>query len=100
MFTGNTSLAVAILVVAGIPEMLTYTTYFSIIQKRIPLKEQGAFFSISVPLFNAIFALGVFTAGLHSEEYLSLNALWTTAVLLVIVPILPFYKGIKYYVSK
>ncbi len=83
--------AAILLIVGGIPEMLAYITYFSIIQKRLDEADQGYFYSLSLPFFDLFLAAGIMSGALYSSGILTINQFWLFATSFSILPVLPWF---------
>jgi predicted MFS family arabinose efflux permease len=81
--------AMAILAMAGIPEVISASAWFSALQQRLSPARQGLFFAFTVPLWDCGYAIGVMSAGLHAAGILGLGLWWTMLVLTATLPILP-----------
>jgi hypothetical protein len=81
--------AIAILALAGIPEIISTAAWFTAIQARLSAAQQGSFYTVSAPLWDLAFALGIASAGLHAQGVLSLSAYWALISLTATLPLLP-----------
>jgi hypothetical protein len=81
--------AIAILVLAGIPEIISTAAWFTALQNRMPPSQQALFFTLIAPTWDLFFALGIASAALHAEGMLSLSAYWALIALIPTVPLVP-----------
>ncbi|MFL5287207.1 MAG: MFS transporter [Rhodopila sp.] len=81
--------AIAILALAGIPEIISTAAWFTAIQARLSAAQQGSFYTVSAPLWDLAFALGIASAGLHAQGVLSLSVYWALVSLIATLPLLP-----------
>ena len=81
--------AMAILAAAGIPEVVSTATWFTVMQQRLSPDRQGLFFAFTAPLWDCAYAVGVMSAGLHAEAMLTLAPWWAMLSLTATLPILP-----------
>jgi Major Facilitator Superfamily len=81
--------AMAILALAGIPEIISTAAWFTAIQARLPAAQQGSFYTVMAPLWDLAFALGIASAALHAEGVLPLSAYWALVSLTATLPLLP-----------
>jgi MFS family permease len=89
LFAASTTQAMVLLLLSGIPEMLAYATYFTLVQERLPHERQGVFYSIQQALLDGAFVLGVAAAELHAGGVLTLTGYWATLSLFSTLPVLP-----------
>jgi hypothetical protein len=68
--------AVVILLAGGVAEMVANVAYFTLMQQRLSQARQASFYSLSTPLFDLAFALGVLSAGAHAVGAISLAQFW------------------------
>ena len=78
-----------LLILGGIPEMLAYATYFTLVQERLPFERQVVFYSMQQPLLDVAFVLGVAAAELHAAGAIALTAYWAMLSLFSTLPVLP-----------
>jgi hypothetical protein len=81
--------AIAVLALAGIPEIICTAAWFTAIQARLPAAQQGSFYTVMAPLWDLAFALGIASAALHAEGMLPLSAYWALVSLIATLPLLP-----------
>jgi len=81
--------AIALLALAGIPEILSTATWFTAVQERLSPQRQAVMFAFSAPLWDSAYAIGVLSAGLHASGALSLSAYWAMVSLTSTLPIVP-----------
>ncbi|HQT76317.1 MAG: hypothetical protein B7Z80_10840 [Rhodospirillales bacterium 20-64-7] len=89
LFAATSAQAIAILALAGIPEVISAAAWFTAIQVRLPSPQQGGFYTFAAPLWDASFALGIASAGLHAAGVLSLSGYWALVSLTATLPLLP-----------
>ncbi|MGH6807134.1 MAG: hypothetical protein ACREEJ_09860, partial [Ensifer adhaerens] len=88
--TPTHALATAMLIVGGIPEMVAFAAYFTLIQHRLSLERQAVFYALSLPLMDLFMVAGVLTGTLHSGGWMTLRQFWFVASAGAILPVLPF----------
>jgi Transmembrane secretion effector len=81
--------AMAILALAGIPEIVSTAAWFTAAQIRLPTDRQAILFTYSAPLWDLAFAAGTFSGGLHADGILSLSAYWALVSLTATLPLGP-----------
>ncbi|PPQ38821.1 MFS transporter [Rhodopila globiformis] len=81
--------AIAILALAGIPEIVSTAAWFTAIQVRLPAAQQGGFYTVMAPLWDLAFALGIASAALHARGVLPLSGYWALVSLTATLPLLP-----------
>ena len=89
LIAANTEQAMVLLILGGIPEMLAYATYFTLVQERLPFERQVVFYSMQQPLLDVAFVLGVAAAELHAAGAIALTAYWAMLSLFSTLPVLP-----------
>lgn len=89
-FSADFQTAMVILLLAGLPEMVAFVTYFTLVQMRVPKSNHGIYFSLSLPLFDLFMVVGAFSATLYSEGLMALKSFWLLAASFSIVPVLPW----------
>ena len=82
---------IPILVIASIFETLAFVLYFSLLQKLIAKEDQGLYNSITMPIIDSSFLIGVMLVG-SIINILSLHAVLLIAVSFTIVTVLLFFK--------
>jgi hypothetical protein len=87
LFATGTFSAVILLILGGIPEMLGYATWFACIQDRLRPDRQAVFYCMQQPLMDSASALGVASAGLHSQGVMTLGSYWLVLSLFSILPV-------------
>lgn len=85
----GTWVAMAILALAGIPEVISTATWFTAMQQRLSPDRQGLFFAFTSPLWDCAYTVGVLSAGLHAGALLDLAPWWAMLSLTATLPILP-----------
>ena len=91
-FTGSMVGALFWIAAAGVPEIIAYITYFSIVQQRVKGTSQAPFYAFSVPLFDGCYAVGVYAGFLHTRGFMTLSAFWLFAVAISLIPLLPLAR--------
>lgn len=89
LFAGSTLQMMILLIAGGIPEMLAYATYFTLVQERLPYQRQGVFYAMQQPLLDTAYVLGVVAAELHAAGMLALSGYWGILTLFSTLPLLP-----------
>lgn len=82
---------VFILVVAAIFETLAFVTYFSLLQKLITKEDQGLYNSITMPIIDSSYLIGVALMGLIINTF-SLNVILQIAASFTIITVVLFLK--------
>ncbi|MBK5568445.1 MFS transporter [Ensifer sp. SSB1] len=82
--------ASALLIVGGIPEMIAFATYFTLVQRCLPLERQTVLYAISLPLMDACLIAGIVSGALYTSNLLSLGQFWLFASACAVLPVLPF----------
>lgn len=80
-----------ILIFAAFFETLAFVIYFTLIQTRISKKNQGIFNSITMPIIDSSYLLGVIMIGYIIHKY-SLNVVLCIIVSFTVVTVLMFSK--------
>ncbi|OCP38216.1 MFS transporter [Ensifer sp. LC163] len=86
----NHALATAMLIIGGIPEMVAFAAYFTLIQQRLSLARQAVFYALSLPLMDLFMVVGVLAGTLYSDGWMTLRQFWFIAGASAILPVLPF----------
>lgn len=94
VYAPNHALAAVMLIIGGIPEMVAFATYFTLVQQRLNLERQAIFYALSLPLMDLFMVAGVLTGMLHSAGWMTLRQFWFLASAAAILPVLPFL-GLK-----
>jgi hypothetical protein len=81
--------AIAILALAGIPEIISTAAWFTAVQARLSASQQGSFYTFTAPLWDLAFAVGIASAALHAQGVLPLSAYWAMVSLTATLPLLP-----------
>jgi predicted MFS family arabinose efflux permease len=81
--------AMGILALAGIPEVISTATWFTVLQQRLSPERQGLFFAFTSPLWDCAYTVGVMSAGFHAGAMLGLTPWWAVLSLTATLPILP-----------
>lgn len=87
--SAGTWVAMAILALAGIPEVISTATWFTAMQQRLSPDRQGLFFAFTSPLWDCSYTVGVMSAGLYAGGTLGLAPWWLMLSLTATLPILP-----------
>ncbi len=90
VFAPTHTLASIMLVLGGIPEMVAFAAYFTIIQQRLTLERQAIFYALSLPLMDLFMVAGVLTGMLYGSGWMTLRQFWFLASTAAILPVLPF----------
>lgn len=90
VFAPTHTLATVMLIIGGIPEMVAFAAYFTLIQQRLSLERQAIFYALSLPLMDLFMVAGVLTGTLHSGGWMTLRQFWFVASAGAILPVLPF----------
>ena len=85
------SFVACILIFAAFFETLAFVIYFTLIQTRISKKNQGIFNSITMPIIDSSYLLGVIMIGYIIHKY-SLNVVLCIIVSFTVVTVLMFSK--------
>jgi hypothetical protein len=85
----TTTQAIAILALAGIPEIISTAAWFTAVQSRLAPSQQALFFTFAAPLWDLFFALGIASAALHAQGLLSLSGYWALVSLAATLPLVP-----------
>ena len=89
LFAHSSVQAMAILALAGIPEIISTSAWFTAMQERLAPARQALFFTFAAPMWDLFFALGIASAGLHAQGLLSLSGYWAMVSLIATVPLIP-----------
>ena len=89
LFAQNSTQAIVILALAGIPEIISTAAWFTAMQARLAPAEQALFFTFAAPLWDLFFALGIASAGLHAQGILTLSSYWALVSLTATLPLIP-----------
>lgn len=81
--------AMAILALAGVPEIISTAAWFTAMQACLLPAQQALFFTFAAPLWDLFFAVGIASAGLHAQGMLSLSGYWAVVSLVATVPLIP-----------
>ncbi|OCP19411.1 MULTISPECIES: hypothetical protein [unclassified Ensifer] len=90
VFAPNHALATAMLIIGGMPEMVAFAAYFTLIQQRLSLERQAVFYALSLPLMDLFMVAGVLAGTLYSDGWMTLRQFWFIAGASAILPVLPF----------
>jgi hypothetical protein len=83
--------AIVILALAGIPEIISASAWFTAMQERLAPQQQALFFTFAAPLWDLFFALGIASAALHAQGLLPLSGYWALVSLTATLPLVPLY---------
>lgn len=89
LFARDSTQAIVILALAGIPEIISTAAWFTAMQARLAPGQQALFFTFAAPLWDLFFALGIASAGLHAQGVLSLSGYWVLVSLIATLPLIP-----------
>ena len=89
LFAHSSVQAMAILALAGIPEIISTSAWFTAMQERLAPAQQALFFTFAAPMWDLFFAVGIASAGLHARGMLSLSTYWAMVSLIATVPLIP-----------
>ncbi len=89
LFAHSSVQAMAILALAGIPEIISTSAWFTAMQERLAPAQQALFFTFAAPMWDLFFALGIASAGLHARWVLSLSSYWAMVSLIATLPLIP-----------
>ena len=89
LFAHSSVQAMAILALAGIPEIISTSAWFTAMQERLAPARQALFFTFAAPMWDLFFAVGIASAGLHARGMLSLSTYWAMVSLIATVPLIP-----------
>ncbi len=90
-FSHSISFVVCILIIAAIFETLAFVTYFTLIQKRISKQSQGIFNSITMPVIDSSYLIGVIMIGYIINKF-SLSLVLCIVVSLTVLTVFMFSK--------
>ncbi|KQU77263.1 MFS transporter [Ensifer sp. Root31] len=90
VFAPTHALATVVLIIGGIPEMVAFAAYFTLLQQRLNLERQAVFYALSLPLMDLFMVAGVLAGTLHSGGWMTLRQFWFVASAGAILPVLPF----------
>jgi predicted MFS family arabinose efflux permease len=91
-FSDNLIVAIAILVLVGIPESIAYITYYTILSKELSKESLANYHSITLPFYDLALYLGVVLSGLlvdlvSMNELLLILIIINTIAVLLYVPV-------------
>ena len=89
LFAHNSTQAMVVLALAGIPEIISTAAWFTAIQARLAPGQQAMFFTFAAPLWDLFFAIGIGSAALHAKGMLSLSSYWALVSLIATLPLVP-----------
>jgi predicted MFS family arabinose efflux permease len=87
----NLGFVTCILIIAAFFETLAFVTYFTLIQKRISKENQGIFNSITMPIIDSSYLIGVIMMGYIINKY-SLSLILCIVVSFTVFTVLMFIK--------
>lgn len=90
VFAPTHALASIMLLVGGIPEMIAFAAYFTLVQQRLSLERQAIFYALSLPLMDLFMVVGVLMGMLYGTGWMTLQQFWLLASASAILPVLPF----------
>jgi MFS family permease len=90
LLAAQTSLqAMTIVLLAGIPEIVSTAAWFTTLQSRLSAQRQAMFFTFMAPLWDLCYVLGIGSAVLHAEGWMSLSGYWALVSLVATLPLIP-----------
>ena len=90
IFAPNHGTAMALLIIGGIPEMVAFAAYFTLVQRCLSLERQTVFYILTLPLMDLGLAIGVMSGAMHASGFVSLGQFWLFASACAVLPVLPF----------
>ncbi|MDX8047027.1 MFS transporter [Gracilibacillus sp. S3-1-1] len=87
----NLVLVTCVLIIAAIFETLAFVTYFTLLQKKISKEKQGIFNSLTMPIIDSSYLIGVVLLGFIIDKY-SLSFILYIVVSFTILTVLMFIK--------
>ncbi|GAA0287651.1 putative MFS family arabinose efflux permease [Gracilibacillus halotolerans] len=90
-FNDNVGFVITVLIVASVFETLAFVSYFTILQKRISKEDQGIFNSITMPIIDSSYLIGVIMMGFIINRY-SLSIILCIVVSTTILTVFAFIK--------
>ncbi|WP_139108274.1 MULTISPECIES: MFS transporter [unclassified Ensifer] len=95
IFAPSHGAAMALLIVGGVPEMIAFATYFTLVQRCLCLERQVLFYALSLPLMDLGLMIGVLSGAMHASGPMTLGQFWLFACACTVLPVLPFLKWRK-----
>lgn len=92
IFAPDHATATGLLIIGGVPEMIAFAAYFTLVQRCLPLERQTGFYALSLPLMDLCLALGVLSGALHTSGLMTLEQFWLFASTCAVLPVLPFLR--------
>ena len=83
--------AVVMLIVGGVPEMVAFAAYFTIVQLRLSIARQALFYALTLPLMDAFGLVGIMAGTAYTSGFVTLQQFWIGAAACAILPVLPFF---------
>ncbi|HEV7317833.1 MAG TPA: MFS transporter [Ensifer sp.] len=90
VFAPNHLVASGLLVIGGIPEMIAFAAYFTIVQRCLCLERQTVFYALSLPLMDLFLTAGILSGVLYTGGHMTLGQFWLFACACAVLPVLPF----------
>lgn len=90
IFAPNSLVASGLLIVGGIPEMIAFATYFTLLQRCLSLERQAVFYAVSLPLMDACLIAGIVSGAFYTSNLVTLGQFWLFASACAVLPVLPF----------
>lgn len=90
IFAPNSLVASGLLIVGGIPEMIAFATYFTLVQRCLSLERQAVFYAVSLPLMDACLIAGIVSGAFYTSDLVTLGQFWLFASACAVLPVLPF----------
>ncbi|WP_077967881.1 MFS transporter [Ensifer adhaerens] len=92
IFAPNQLVASGLLIVGGIPEMVAFATYFTLVQRCLSLERQTVLYALSLPLMDVCLIAGIVSGALYTSSLMTLGQFWLFASACAVLPVLPFLK--------
>ncbi|HEV7307727.1 MFS transporter [Ensifer sp.] len=92
IFAPNHLVASGLLIVGGIPEMIAFATYFTLVQRLLPLERQTMLYALTLPLMDVFLIVGILSGALHASGLMTLSQFWLFASACAVLPVLPFLR--------
>ncbi|OJW67882.1 MAG: hypothetical protein BGO68_04455 [Candidatus Amoebophilus sp. 36-38] len=88
-------LALAMMVVLGLPEILETICFFTLLQIYLEGDEVHVFYTFNIPVYYTFVVLGTLTGELYTTNLITLQNLWLLTSLLSLISIVPFLVKAK-----
>lgn len=96
----NHATATVLLIIGGIPEMVAFAAYFTLVQRCLGLERQAVFYALTLPAMDLCLAIGVLSAAMHSSGLMTLGQFWLFASACALLPVLPFLGRRRRHVGR